>query len=66
MFETIFDFRVHDELMNGTQVMCHDKQTGKVYDLLKLTVDEYTQILRAAADDKENRYMFYYWKEAEA
>lgn len=66
MFTTIYDFQVQEALMDGLQVMCLDKQESVLYDMLHITVDEYCKLLDAAHEDKQNRYEFYVWKEAEA
>lgn len=66
MFDSLYEFSVHEALLNGVQVMCMDKQEGVLYDLLKLPVDEYIGILKTAAEDRENRFLFYYWKEGKA
>jgi hypothetical protein len=63
MFENLYEFQVQEEMLNGHQVMCLDKQECVLYDLVKISVDEYIQLLKAAKDEKTNRYLFYYWKE---
>ena len=66
MFDSLYEFSVHDALLSGVQVMCMDKQEGVLYDLLKLPVDEYIGILKTATEYRENRFLFDYWKEGKA
>lgn len=65
MYRDIYTWNVMDEIEKGRIVFVTDRQKGENYFCNGMTVNDLIELLKAAKDDKTNRFQFYYYDEKE-
>lgn len=65
MYRDIYTWNVMDEIEKGNLVCVTDRQKGENYFCNGMTVNDLIELLKAAKDDKTNRYQFYYFDDCE-
>lgn len=66
MYRDIYTWNVMDEIEKGNLVCVTDRQSGENFNCNGMTVNDLIELLRAAKEDKTNRYQFYYYDENES
>ena len=65
MYHDIYTWNVMDEIEKGRIVCVTDRQKGENYFCNGMTVNDLIELLKAAKEDKTNRFQFYYYDDGE-
>ena len=65
MYRDIYTWNVMDEIEKGKLVCVTDRQKGENFYCNGMTVNDLIELLRAAKEDKTNRYQFYCYDDGE-
>lgn len=65
MYRDIYSWNVLDKIEAGKTVCVTDRDECETFLCNGMTVDNLIELLKAAKDDKTNRYQFYYYDDGE-